>query len=275
VAATRHTSQRLTLLMLVLASITVLTLDYHGEASRAIGHVRSGVADVFAPLQRGVAAALHPLGDVVSGSVHYGELETVNAQLRAEIGSLQRQASLDHYTLAAAEQITVLNRLPFVQVPSVPAEVISEPSSNFDHTIEIHLGTSSGIGPGMPVVGDAGLVGTVLSASSSYATVQLLTDPRSTIGVRVGSSFFRATGTGRALDLQTLETGSGASAPRAGDRAVTSGQDNGAYPPSIPVGVISSVAISASGVVSTITLTPLVNLSTIQYVSVLQWLPPA
>ena len=52
-AVSRHSNQRITLVTLLLVSVTVLTLDYRGEASRAIGHVRNGFAQVVSPFQRG------------------------------------------------------------------------------------------------------------------------------------------------------------------------------------------------------------------------------
>ena len=78
--------------MLVLASLTVLSLDYHGEASRGITHVRNGVADALdraaqhAPVGFGVEVheprqhaeqqlAIAPESEVAAEDDEWGDLE--------------------------------------------------------------------------------------------------------------------------------------------------------------------------------------------------------
>jgi rod shape-determining protein MreC len=224
-----------------------------------------------------VSAVLHPVGDVFAGAIHYGELETQNARLRAEVGSLQQQNSASSYTMWAVQHLDQLSKLRYVNIPSVPAEVQSAGSSNFDETFEIDVGTSSGVGPGMPVVGGGGLIGTVISASSGNAVVQELIDPRSTVGVEVGSAYYRATGSGSQMTLQQLpgSTSVTPKLPSVGESVTTSGQDNGAFPPAIPVGRVASVSSSAGGLLTTAVLEPYANFSQLQFVDVLQWLPPA
>jgi len=273
VAIVRGSNQRLTLLILLLVSLTVLTLDYHGSVSRGIGHLRNGVMDVLSPFQRGTTAVLHPIGDVVSGAIHYGQLETQNAQLRAQIGVLQRRTAQESYNLSAARQIEELGHLNFVNVPSVAGQIVAPASSNIDQTIQIDLGSSAGVGPGMPVVGPSGLVGIIKSSSGSQSIVELVTDPRFNVAVLLGSSFFSATGNGTGLTLEQLVPHS--AIPHRGQVAITSGQDNGDFPPGLPVGTVSSVTTNSTGSLARLTVTPSVNISQLQYVSVLQWLPPA
>ena len=274
-AANRRTSQRLTLVILVLASITVLTLDYHGEASRAITHVRNAVRDVISPIQRGIAAALHPVGDVFSGTIHYGSLETQNQQLREELGRIRLKLAADAFASAQAGRVLSLAHLPYVAgIPMIASEVIGNSTSNFQSTVELDGGTSSGIGPGMPVVANAGLVGTVVSASSSTATVLLVTDPTSSIPVSIGGTgLYRAVGAGwgRALTLGYV---AGSTAVHRGELVYTSGLGGGALPAGIPLGVVRSVRVSSEGLSTAVTVTPLVNLDDVQFVDVLEWLEP-
>ena len=274
-AANRHTSQRLTLVMLVLASITVLTLDYHGQASHAITHVRNAVRDVISPIQRGIAAALHPVGDVFSGTIHYGSLETQNQQLREELGRIRLKLAADAFASAQAGRVLSLAHLPYVAgIPMIASEVIADSTSNFQSTVELDGGTSSGIGPGMPVVANAGLVGTVVSASSSTATVLIVSDPTSSIPVSIGGTgLYRAVGAGWGRAL-TLDYVAGSTAVHRGELAYTSGLGGGALPAGIPLGVVRSVRISAEGLSTAVTVTPLVNLDDVQFVDVLEWLEP-
>lgn len=272
-AIARGSNQRLTLLILLLVSVTAVTLDYHGPVARGLDHVRNGVLDVVSPFQRATTAVLHPIGDVVSGAIHYGQLETQNAQLRSEIGSLQRSIAQQNYALRAASKIQSLDKLPYADVPTVPAQVIAPATSNFERTIQINVGTDEGAGPGMPVVGLSGLVGTIASSSSSQSIVELVTDARSGVGVELDGADFRAIGTGSALRLEQLQPKS--IAPRLGQRIVTSGQDNGAYPPGLPVGRVTHVTRNSSGAITSIAAAPVVNFTLLEYVAVLEWLAPA
>jgi rod shape-determining protein MreC len=278
-AATRQTSQRITLLMLVLASITVITLDYRGEASHAINHVRNAIADALSPFQSAVAAALHPLGDVVSAAFHYGQLQSENQQLREMVGEQSRQIAADKYAKATIAEVFNLNNLPFApNVPKVPAEVISASTSNFAKDVEIDRGTASGVGVGMPVVAASGLVGTVVAASDSTATIQLLTAaPASSISVEdPGSGIYLAGGQGGSeCSPLCIATTTPNPAPRHGDLLVTSGENAGAYPPAIPIGTVTAVNPVPGGLSSSVAIEPKVDLANLQYVDVLQWLRPA
>ncbi|MGA2804637.1 MAG: rod shape-determining protein MreC [Acidimicrobiales bacterium] len=275
-ASRRNTSQRLTLVILLLASITVITVAYKGEARRAIGSVRNGAADVVAPFQRGVAAVLHPIGNLFAGMAGYGGALGENQRLQLEVGQLRRQLIEAAQSQSQLDQLRSEQNLPFADgIPEVLGEVISSPSSNFDLTIEIDRGTSNGVGVGMPVVSGVGLVGSVISAGQHTAIVQVLTDPRSEVGVRFGTGNVAvAVGQGEGEPLQ-LQDVSETSVTSRGAAVVTSGLDLAAYPSGIPVGTVASVHHTGGSLTSQVLVTPLVNLLVLQYVAVLQWFPPA
>jgi rod shape-determining protein MreC len=265
--------------MLVLASVTVVTLDYHGEASRGINHVRNGIADAVAPLQRAVQDVLHPVGDLVAAPFHYGSLQTENAELQREIGDLQRSAAEQQYGQNLVKEVQLLGNVSFAaNIPLLPAEVIAPSSSNFQPTVEIGIGTSSGVGKGMPVVTGGGLLGTVESASSSTATVLLVSDSRQSIEVadQAGDVYeVSGQGAGRPLTLQSFGATRGTLRP--GEKVFTLGQVDGApataFPAGIPVGSISSTRTSAGGITAA-TVAPLADLGAL-YVAVMEWTPPA
>ena len=275
-ASRRNTSQRLTLVILLLASITVITIAYKGEARHIITSVRNGAGDVVSPLQRGVSSVLHPVGNFFAGMVDYGGALAENQRLQVEVGQLRRQLIESEQAQAQLDQIRADQRLPFADgIPQVLAQVISSPSSNFDLTIEIDRGTSNGVGVGMPVVSGAGLVGSVISAGHSTSMVELLTDPRSEVGVRFGAgNVALAQGQGQGDPLQLQDVSETALTHR-GAPVVTSGLDVAAYPSGIPVGTVSEVRHPGGSLTSDVFVTPLVNLSSLQYVAVLQWLAPA
>jgi len=273
----RNTSQRLTLVILVLLSVTAITLDYRGEASRAIKSIRNGARDAVSPIQRALSDVLHPIGDLFSGAVNYGSAVKENEQLRSELGALQREALENATAEHQLQELLNEQSLPYIQnTPTLLAEVVAGGStSNFQDTFEIDRGTSSGVGVGMPVVAGAGLVGTIVSAGSSTAIVQMITDPSSEFGVSFGTSESTALaqGQGAGSPLTLLNVTAGVNVSK--HELVYSSDIAGAssLPAGIPVGTVSYVHYVGGTYTKTVYVTPVADLSDLVYVTVLQWVP--
>lgn len=271
----RHTSQRLTLVILVLLSVTLVTLDYKGEASRAITSVRNAARDVVSPIQRVLSDIFHPIGDVLSGAVNYGSAVKENAQLRSQIGALREQVLENQTAEQQLQEILNQQHLPYIQnVPTLLAEVIGGSASNVEDSFEIDRGTSSGVGVGMPVVAGPGLVGIVASAGSRTAVVRKITDPSSSFGVRFGvpGSIALAQGRGPGYPL-SLSGVTATMSPRTGQIVYTSGVEGAALPAGIPVGTIASVHYKNGYLTKTVFVTPEATLQGLDYVTVMQWFP--
>ncbi|MGA8680832.1 MAG: rod shape-determining protein MreC [Acidimicrobiales bacterium] len=270
-----NTSQRLTLAILILLSVTAITLDYRGEASRAIKSVRNGARDAISPVQRVLADVLHPIGDLFSGAVNYGSAVKANEQLRNELGALRRQALENETAERQLQEILTEQNLPYVQnIPQLLAEVISGSSSNFQETFEIDRGTSSGVGVGMPVVAGPGLVGIVVSAGSSTSVVQAITDPDSSFGVSFGTptSVAVANGHGAGYPLY-LANVTADMRVHDGEVVYSSGVTGASLPAGIPVGTVESWQQQGGALTKTVQVRPFADLSGLNYVTVLQWFP--
>lgn len=271
----RNTSQRLTLIILVLLSVTAITLDYRGQASHAIKDVRNAARDAVSPVQRLLADALHPIGDLFSGAVNYGSAIRENEQLRSELGVLRRQALENEGAEHQLQELLNELNLPYVQnIPQLQAEVVSGPSSNFQETFEIDRGTSSGVGVGMPVVAGKGLLGTVISAGSSTAVVRALTDPGSTWGVSFGTPPAIAVADGRGAGYALSIPAVPASTPvHVGEPVFSSGIAGAALPAGLPVGTVSSVHYVGGNLTKSVLVQPLANFTSFSDVTVLLWFP--
>lgn len=271
----RYTSQRLTLVILVLASITAITLDYRGPAAHALESVRNGARDAVSPVQRVLSGAFRPVGNFFSGAVNYGAVANDNARLRNEVG-VERRLALENQTAEVQlQQLLSQERLPYLQnSKSVIADVVSQATSNFELTIEIDRGTADGVGTGMPVVAGAGLVGTVVSAGRTTSVVQLLTDPRSRVGVRLNDGAVAvAAGQGGSSPLTLEQVVANGKAPRKGSLVTTSGLQGAAFPAGIPVGTVAAVTHAGGALTRQVLVKPVAQLSGLQFVAVMQWLP--
>lgn len=276
-ASRRNTSQRLTLVILVLASITVLTLNFRGPVGRDVGSVRNGVRDAVSPIQRVLSDVFRPIGDFFAGAVDYSSVESDDAHLRYQVGLLRRQALENENAQVQLQQLLEQERLPYLQnSPSVIADVIQGVTSNYELTIEIDRGTADGVGKGMPVVAGAGLVGTVIDAGRSTSVVRLITDPRSQIGVRFSDGTIAiASGQGLGTPLSLAQVSASAPTPKKGQLLVTSGLQGAAFPSGIPVGTVSEVSAVHGRLTRPVLMKPVANLSGLQFVAVMQWLPAA
>jgi len=264
-----------TLLLLVLASVTIITLDYRGGGQGAISDLRGAAHDVFSPIQRGVDSAVRPVGNFLSGAVHYGSLAQENAQLRHQLGIAEQQAleyQAAEQALAAQEKLL---HLPWVgDTKTVMALVVEPSTSNFVATIELDKGTSSGVEDGMPVVGGKGLVGIVTQAWKSGCSVRLITDPASVVDVRFGNpptdAELQGEGLGRALTLDLVPPGTPL---HKGEVLTTSGLPLSVFPPGVPVAKVRKFLSSPSATQESVSATPLADVSELQYVDVMLWQP--
>lgn len=274
-AVYRRTARpRFTLLLVVLTSITLLTLDQRGGGGGVIGTVRHAARDAFAPVQDAADAVFSPVGDFVQGALHYGDVEAENARLR------QQLAERDGRVLAAAdaqrERRLLLDQqdLPFAgDIPTVAGRVVVAADGRFAQTIEIDIGRDAGIAPGMPVVSGAGLVGRVVDASRRRASVLLITDAGSSVGVRLPAgdiALAAGRGSGSLLRVELVEP---ATEVKPGDVLVTSGLQQSAFPPGIPVARVKAATSAAGALEQDVTAEPVTDLRRLALVKVLQWSP--
>jgi rod shape-determining protein MreC len=270
----RNGRSRATLLFLILTSITVITLDFRGDGSGVIGSVRAFASDSLAPVRDGAGAVLAPVGNAFSGITGYDDLQDENAKLQAKVAELEGRTTLNEDAAAELRDLLAFNGLDWVgNVPQVAARVVGSPVSNFEQTIELDRGTRDGVEVDMPVVTGSGLVGRVVQASGRRSMVRLITDPGSSVGVRITRSsepgIAGGEGPDRLLSVGFIEINADV---RPGDLAVTSGLQGGSnlYPASIPVGRVAKARVVPGELQQQVTIRPLADVHNLRYVKVLQ-----
>jgi rod shape-determining protein MreC len=274
-ALTRRTSRsRFTLVLLILTSITLLTLDARNFGP--VESVRRGVLSVLAPVGDAFGGLFDPVRDAWDGATGYDELASENDDLRARIAELEGQIASGQAAQAELDQLKAQLDLPFVnEIPVVRATVTSGAIGNFDQTIEIDKGSDQGIREGMPIVSGAGLVGEVVEVTGGRSVVRLVSDPAFQAGVRKpgtdGLGVVRGQGDGGRLRA-TFDL----SAELAeGDLLVTSGASRSQFPPDVPVGRVTSVTRDETALETRVELETLSSLSDLTYVTALLYEPTA
>jgi rod shape-determining protein MreC len=276
VASPRGNRRRTVLILLILISVTVITLDSRGGNSGIGGTVRNTARDVFAPVQDGVDSALAPIGDWWDGVTKAGDIKAENRRLRRELQAARGQVAAARSSLRDIRDLRTLSNLPWAEgLTGVNAEIILGSPGNFESTVGLDKGSDAGIAPDHPVVSGAGLLGRVGRVSGKRATVVLLTDRESGVVVRDTNTNQRGVINGRGeTGVQTLDNIDGEGTMKPGDLLVTAGVESGPYPPGIPVARIVSVRKRPGDLLPRVTVKLLADASTTEFVRVLEWPTP-
>jgi rod shape-determining protein MreC len=157
------------------------------------------------------------------------------ARLQAEIIDLKQQLSETRVLSALVDFARVHPENSYVA-----AAVIGRDPSTYAHYIIINRGSDTGVRRGMPVVTAKGLVGRVVAVTAGAARVQVITDPNSSVNVRIDPSAPQAVVRGSLTGVLTLDMIPQSSEVSVGDLILTSGL-GGNYPSEILIGQVSSV----------------------------------
>lgn len=271
----RSRRPRTILLILVLVSVTIVTLDARGSLRSVTSGLRTVAADSMSPVRSLVDAVTRPVGSFLAGSVHYGAVSQQNQKLQAEVGRLRQQVLQQNDAEQRLRQLTALENLPFAgNLQEVACQVIAYNTSDFAATVTIDKGRADGVTIGMPVVGSGGLVGMVVLASHHTATVRLVTDGQSVVGAAYGTAgtpaIVAGQGWGKPLSGQLVPADT--RLPR-GTLFSTSGLQGAAFPPGIPVARVIRASTGTVASQEIVTLAPVVDLAHLRYVAVLLWGP--
>ncbi|HET7487641.1 MAG TPA: rod shape-determining protein MreC [Acidimicrobiales bacterium] len=275
-AVYRRTARpRFTLLLLVLTAITLLTLDERSHGMGFVDTARDAARDGFAPVQDAANTAFRPVIDFFQGAFHYGDVEAENARLRQQLADQEAGGMRAADAEREREKLLDLSGLDFVgDVPTVAARVVETPASGFDLTLELDRGRDAGVARGMPVVSGGGLVGQVIDVSRRRATVRLITDASSNVGVRLASTgdigVAAGRGAGSKLRVDLIDP---ATKVDKGEAVVTSGLQNSDFPPGIPVGKVVAATSSTDALQQDVTIEPTVDFRHLEFVKVLQRAP--
>lgn len=269
----RSRRHRFFLVLLVLTSVTVITLDFRDSGGGALESIRNGARDALAPLQSAASNVFSPVGDFFGGLTRYGSLKDENARLRADLEKARGDSLASQGAERERQALLELMRLDFAAtIPAVAARVISTSPSNFQNTVVVDRGSDQRIVVGMPVVTGAGLVGRVQQVSRTRATIQLVTDRGSSVGVRLtGSNQIGVASGGGNKEPLHVDFVATDTEVKPGEVVVTSGLQGSPYPPEIPIGTVKELKKPPGAIQQEIAVEPSVDLPRLEFVKVLLW----
>ena len=276
--------RRLTLVLLMITSLILISLDERGSA--LLDSVRSAAQDLISPIQGVVDDVVNPAADFLDSLGRANELEDVNARLRSEIARLRSEVEAGRAAVVENEELKAALDIPQIEDwDGIVASVVSGSVDNFHRTWRIDKGSSSGIDVGMPVVvgGDsaAALVGEVKAVSSNSAIVQRIDDRSFGAGAQLmapdGSSgpIGRVHGIAdsRLLSFDLFDNSNPGLAIEKG-QLVTTANEGSKFPPNLAIGTVQRSVPATAAVARDTRVAPLVSLDTVEIVKILRS-PPA
>ncbi len=183
----RNPSPRLLIAsILILISIGLLALHLAGflqPAEDLITRPLTAVQGWIALRYNALRDLLTSPRDVAALQAEIARLESENARLQQEIVALREQAAEAQVLAALLDYVRAQPENRYLA-----ANVIGRDVSPFLRSILIDKGSDAGVARGMPVVTARGLVGRVVEVFASYARVQLITDPATSVNVKFQST---------------------------------------------------------------------------------------
>jgi rod shape-determining protein MreC len=228
--------QRFAFVLLVAAALGLLGLGRVNApwASR----LRAGLLDAIAPVANGLSLPGRAVSSWFASAKDTADLQRQNAELRAEVESLQlRLTAMGELVRENREFRQLLGVHIADEGKHIAARVIADPGGPYVRSVLIRAGRRDGVRKGRAVVTARGLVGRITEVGEYTSRVMLITDVNARTAVLVGGKGERAIMTGANADLPRLLHYSRTAAIATGDRVVTSGHD-GILPPGIPVGEV-------------------------------------
>lgn len=249
----RDSSSNHKTLALIFVVVSIFCIIFFAARGKFQSPVLSQTASlVLAPFQQVTSWVGSQLNYVTSNIWEIVTVHEQNKMLKNEVTQLRVQNLEASEALAENERLRAMlgYRQVATQFDLVAARVIGREPATWSSMIVINRGTQDGIAVNMPVVTDKGLVGHVVEAGLASSKVQLILDPRSSVGTLVQRAESRVTGIVQG-DIDNPTMPQMVNIPKnadvvEGDVIITSGF-GGVYPKGLVVGLVTTLVNDPGG----------------------------
>ncbi|NTU55630.1 MAG: rod shape-determining protein MreC [Anaerolineales bacterium] len=253
---------------------TIIFLVVGGVMALALGGYFSSASNVFTDslvnVQFWFSSRFIALQDFFTAPRDVTSLRQQNTELQNEVAELQAQVIQLQQQVGETQVLAAL--VDFAQARTENtykgAAVIGRDPSPFLHYVIINVGSNDGILRGMPVVTDQGLVGRVDGVIADAARVQLITDPASSVNVRLQNAEEEGALVGSVTGDVILQLIPQDAVVETGDLVLTSGLGGG-YPPDLIVGQVVNIRSRDFDLFQQATIQPVVDFNRLQIVLVI------
>jgi rod shape-determining protein MreC len=257
----------------VLVATCLLLLAF--SDTKPIGDLRGGINFALTPIRETLTGATRAVGSIFDSVAEIDQLRRETIAQRELIARYEEQLLRIPVLQTENQQLTeTLGRKRALDNETIVAQVIYSDPSGPERLVTIDRGTDDGLFEGATVLSTGGaLVGAITELGGNWATVRLITDPRSLV---IG------------LDVRTRVTGEvhgNLSAPlemtnvparediAVGDVVITAGlripgEARSRFPRNIVIGTVVDVQRTAADITITAQIEPAAHLDGMEYVLV-------
>lgn len=253
---------------------TIIFLVVGGVMALALGGYFSSASNVFTDslvnIQFWFSSRFFALQDFFTAPRDITTLRQQNADLQNDVAELQAQVIQLQQQVGETQVLAALVDFSRARPENTyrAAAVIGRDPSPFLHFVIINRGSNDGILRGMPVVTDQGLVGRVDAVIADAARVQLITDPASSVNVRLQNAEEEGSLVGSVTGDVILRLIPQDAVVETGDLVLTSGLGGG-YPSDLIVGQVVNVRSRDFDLFQQATIQPVVDFNRLQIVLVI------
>jgi rod shape-determining protein MreC len=261
---------RLLLVMLIVSSLLLITLDLRGVA--VISGIRSGVGTALAPVEKVGNWAVTPFKNFFSDLIHLGRTHSTIDKLRKENAKLRTELIQAENTKGQSKQLqAALDLAGRANWKTVSAKVLAQGSTiSFTHTVTIDQGSRAGIKNNQTVINGYGLVGVVKTVFPNSSVVLLASDPAFKIGVRVARNQSIGILSGQGSNSGVLELLDNTAQLKKNDVLLSRGSTNNTpFVPGVPVGIVTKTSDSTNSISQVADVSFYANLNALGVVSVI------
>lgn len=267
----KNSHRTIWLLIFVTASVFVL-IFFVAKGRFSVPISSPAVTSALAPFQRAISWAGYQINGMTSAVWELVSAYYQNELLKNEVIQLRQQnLQAGEY---AAENIRLRDLLNYKQSATqfdlMAAQVIGRESDTWTSMIVVNRGSNDGVAKNMPVVTEKGLVGLVVEVTGSASKVELILDPRCSVGTLIQRS--RVAGIVQGSTEEVLRPNM-INIPKNsdvidGDTVITSGF-GGIYPKGIMVGTVASLKSDGGGLLEVAVVEPAVDFQKLEDVMII------
>jgi len=259
-APSARTWQTAVLALIVIGLIALALGGYLTPLSRL-------VIAPFVSAQTWLSTRFLTLQNILSSSQDLTRLRQRNLELEAEVSKLQSEIIDLKQQIVETRVLSALVEFARVHPENryLAAAIIGRDPSPFVKYVIINRGSDSGLRSGMPVVTSQGLAGRIAAVTAGAARVELITDPASSVNVRLEPSGAQAVLLGSLTGELSLDLIPQTASVNVGDLVLTSGL-GGNFPGNILIGQITSLRRRETDLFQQASVQPVVDFSKLEIV---------
>jgi rod shape-determining protein MreC len=264
--------------IIILAAISMTGVDKYFP-----NPVSSALRTVFSPVQQAIWNAGDAIGDNARAVFQFHQIQEENEILRRQVEQLTNEnLTLQEKVLEAQRysemEDNILKVAALSEYRKISAKIVMRNPTTWYRMLTVNRGTSDGVYINAAVMGNLGLVGKVVNVTPHTADILLLTDGEGQVAAltrdQKGTALFGVV-RGNFEQMSSFQAQSRLEMEirreeelSVGGVVYTSGL-GGVYPANVPIGVITEIDMSGSGLMKVAYIEPLADFASLEEVFII------